>query len=162
MKFYAEDAGVLVSKMEDSIEAHTQASLQTARIPVYPSGKSRDEVSGKSEQQHVDCGTVDSACNDEFMDNAFASCRENGPCTETSYSYIATRGSCKDSSCNVDNVQRSVTRYKDVSTVGERTLMSVVAWQPVSIASETDQSSFQSYSSGLLTASRGVRRATVE
>ena len=87
---------VTVSKLQDSIEAHIQASLKTAQdpdgglFPVYLSGKSRDEVSGKtgsgkkfyhtlSEQQLVDCGTVDSACNDEFMDNAFAFCREKWP-----------------------------------------------------------------------------------
>ena len=56
-------------------------------FPVYPGGKSRDVVSGKtgsgkkfyhtlSEQQLLVCGKVDSACNDEFMDNAFAFCRE--------------------------------------------------------------------------------------
>ena len=59
-------------------------------FPVHPSGKSRDVVSGKtgsgkkfhhtlSKQQLVDCGTVDSACDDEFMDKAFAFCRETWP-----------------------------------------------------------------------------------
>ena len=46
--------GVLVSKMEDSIEAHYQASLKTGKDPdggpfsAYPSGKSWDEASGKT------------------------------------------------------------------------------------------------------------------
>ena len=41
--------GVTVSKMQDSIEAHIQASLKTAQdpdgglFPAYPSGKSWDE-----------------------------------------------------------------------------------------------------------------------
>ena len=98
---------------------------------------------------------VVSACNDEFMDNAFAFCRENGLCAEASYSYITTRGSCKDSSCNVDIVQGSVTGNKDVSTVGERTPMSAVARQPVSTAIEADLCSFQLYISGVL-CSRGM------
>merc|ERR1711955_66093 len=52
---------------------------------------------------------------------------------------------------------RSVTGYKDVSTDSEQALMSAVAQQPVSIAIEADQSSFQSYSSGVLTASCGTK-----
>merc|ERR1712136_677436 len=60
MKFYesgaalALDMGVPVSKMEESIEAHYQASLKTAKdpdggpYPAYPSGKSWDEASGKT------------------------------------------------------------------------------------------------------------------
>ena len=84
------------------------------------------------------------------------SAETHGLCTEASYSYTGTKGTCKVSSCTVNSVQGSVTGYKGVSTVGERTLMSAVAWQPVSIASETDQSSFQSYSSDVSTASCGV------
>jgi len=60
MKFYesgaalAQDMGVPVSKMEESIEAHYQASLKMAKdpdggpYPAYPSGKSWDEASGKT------------------------------------------------------------------------------------------------------------------
>ena len=50
-------------------------------------------------------------------------------------------------------IQESVTGYKDVSTDNKQTLMSTVAQHPVSIDIETDQSSFQSHSSGVLTAS---------
>merc|ERR1712243_144765 len=46
---------------------------------------------------------------------------------------------------------------QDVSTDSEQALMSAVAQQPVSIAIEADQSSFQSYSSGVLTASCGTK-----
>ena len=78
------------------------------------------------------------------MDNGTAFGENNGLCKEASYSYIKTKGTCKDSSCTVDILQGSVTGYKDVSTVGERALMSAVALQPVSTAIEADQSSFQS------------------
>ena len=59
-------------------------------------------------------------------------------CTEASYSYacLATKGNFKDSSCTLNSVQGSVTGYKDVFNVRERTLMSAVARQPVSIAIE--------------------------
>ena len=46
-----ENMRVTVSKMQDSIEAHIQASLKTAQDPdegAYPSGKSWDEASGKT------------------------------------------------------------------------------------------------------------------
>ena len=153
---------------------------------MYPSGKSWDEVPGKmssgkkffhnaisgadfaaqpyyvaivetlSEQQLVDCNTADSACNDELMNSSFAFCRENGQCTEDSYSYTSTEGTFKASSRNVELAPGSVTGYRDVSTDNGQTLMSTVVQQPVSIDIETDQSSFQSYMLCLLTASRGV------
>ena len=48
------DMGVLVSKMQESIAAHCQASLKTTQdpdggpFPAYPAGKSWDEVPGKT------------------------------------------------------------------------------------------------------------------
>ena len=47
--------------------------------------------------------------------------------------------------------------YRYVSTDNEQTLMSTVARQLVSIAIETDQYSFQLYSSGVFTASCGTK-----
>ena len=66
------------------------------------------------------------------------------------------KGTCKAPNPSVELAQGSVTGYKGVTTVGERTLMSAVARQHVSAAVEADQSSFQSYRSGVLTASCGV------
>ena len=40
-----------------------------------------------------------------------------GTCTEDSYSYTATNGTCETSSFTTDSVQGSVTGYKDVSIV---------------------------------------------
>ena len=40
-----------------------------------------------------------------------------GTCTEDSYSYTATNGTCETSSFTTDSVQGSVTGYKDVSKV---------------------------------------------
>ena len=76
--------------------------------------------SSHCEQQLVDCNTVDPGCTGEFVDNAFAFCREKCRVHGANYSCITTKGTCKDSSCTVDIVRRSVTTgYKDVSTVGE-------------------------------------------
>ena len=96
------------------------------------------------------CDTVGSACNGGFVDNGFAFAEKNGLCSDASYSYTTTKGACKDSCCTVDIVQGSVTDNS------EQALMSAVAQQPVPIALETDQSSLQSYSSSVLTATCGV------
>ena len=102
-----------------------------------------------SEQQLVDGNTADSASNDELMKNSFAFCRENGQCTEDSYSYTSTEHTFKASSRNVEFAPGSVTGYRGVSTDNEQTLMSTVALQQVSVAIEAYQSSFQSYRSGM-------------
>ena len=82
----------------------------------------------------------------KFFHNAISEAAEmNGRCTEASYSYAATKGTCKAPNFSVELAQGSVTGYKGVSTVGERTLMSAVALQQVSIAIETYQSLFQSH-----------------
>jgi len=110
-----------------------------------------------SEQQFVDCDTTDSGCNGGLMDYAFAFAQKNSICTEGSYPYTATDGTCNLSGCQVGIPQGGVVGYTDVSTDSEQALMSAVAQQPVSIAIEADQSSFQLYSSGVLTASCGTR-----
>ena len=72
------------------------------------------------------------------MGNGFDSVEKNAVCTETHYSdsFDAVKGACKDSSCTVRIAQASVTGYKDVSTDSEKTLMSTVAQQAVSIIIE--------------------------
>merc|ERR1712012_818369 len=98
-----------------------------------------------SEQQFVDCDTTSSGCNGGLMDYAFAFAEQNAICTEKSYR------------CTVGIPQGGVVGYTDVSRDSEQALMSAVAQQPVSIAIEADQASFQLYSSGVLTASCGTR-----
>ena len=123
--------GVFVSKMGESIEARFQASLNTAQdhdggpYPVCPSGKSRDETSHKmgSGKKFYHNAT-------SFREPISLSAEKNGQCTEDSYSYTSAESTFKDSSCTLNIVQGSVTGYKDVSIVGERTLMSAVARNP--------------------------------
>ena len=61
-----------------------------------------DNLASLCEQQVVDCVTVDSACNGELTDNAFAFAEESATCTEASYSYTARKGARKVSNCTVD------------------------------------------------------------
>jgi len=108
-----------------------------------------------SEQQLVDCDKVDAGCSGGLMDNGFNFLKSNGACTEDSYSYKGTDGSCKQSSCTIAIPAGGVTGYKDVH--GESDLESAVAQTPVSVAIEADQMSFQLYSSGVMTASCGTQ-----
>ena len=55
-------------------------------------------------------------------------------CTEASYPYTATDGTCNLSGCQVSIPQGGVVDYTDVSTDSEQAMMSAVAQQPVSIA----------------------------
>ena len=95
---------------------------------VYPSGMSWDEVLGKMSSgkkfYHDAISGADSACNDELRNNSFTFCRENGQCTEDSYSYTSS---------NVEPAPGSVTGYRDVSTDNEldhHRIPSSVAWSP--------------------------------
>ena len=60
------------------------------------------------EQQLVNCDMVDSGCNGELMNNAFASAEENAMCTETGNSYTVKEGTCKASSCKAEIIEGSV------------------------------------------------------
>ena len=91
------------------------------------------------------------------MDNAFSFAKTNSIYTEGSYPYTSTDGTCNLSGCQVGIPQGGVVGYTDVSTDSEQAMMSAVAQQPVSIAIEADQYSFQLYSSGVFIASCDTR-----
>lgn len=107
-----------------------------------------------SEQQLVDCDKVDAGCQGGLMDNGFNFLKSHAACSEDSYPYTATGGSCK-SSCNEVIPQGGVTGYMDVS--GESGLESAVQQQPVSVAIEADQISFQLYNGGVMTGTCGTQ-----
>ena len=97
------------------------------------------------------------------MDNAFKFIEKNGGlCKESDYPYTSgggTTGSCK-SDCSVVSGS-AVTGYKDVSPVPQVTppvslRWKAVAQQPISIAIEADQMSFQFYSGGVMTGTCGT------
>jgi C1A family cysteine protease len=66
--------------------------------------------------------------------------------------YKGTDGTCKKS-CTIG---AKITGFKDVQASNEDALVAAIAQQPVSVAIEADQSSFQFYSSGVLTAACGT------
>jgi len=108
-----------------------------------------------SEQNFVDCdNNGDHGCNGGLMDNAFGWAKSNGGvCTEANYPYTASKGTCK-TSCGTKYAKP--TGYTDVKKNDANALMSAIAQQPVSVAIEADQASFQLYKSGVLTASCGT------
>jgi len=119
-----------------------------------------NQIKGKglisvSEQQLVDCSGAygNMGCNGGLMDYAFEYIKANGGlCTEAAYPYTAQDGTCK-SSCTKTV---TISGYTDVSHDSDVALATAVAQQPVSVAIEADQSSFQFYSSGVLTAACGA------
>jgi len=111
-----------------------------------------------SEQELVSCDPVDQGCNGGLMDNAFSWIEKNGGlCTEESYPYESGRGKvgfCEKTNCKIvpDSAPR---KFVDVPQT-EEALMDAVAQQPVAVAIEADQTAFQFYSKGVLTASCGT------
>jgi len=120
--------------------------------------ESRSSIAGKgltslSEQNLVDCSTANSGCNGGLMDYAFEYVMTNGGlCSESSYPYTAVDGTCNGYSCTKYD---PITSYSDVA-VSTAALEAAVAEGPVAIAIEADQSSFQYYGGGVLTAACGT------
>lgn len=89
------------------------------------------------------------------MDQAFSFYESTNIATEASYGYTARQGTCQ-TSFDTALPAGAVTGYKDV--LGEDLLLDAVSNQgPISVAIEADQPSFQSYKSGIITASCGTR-----
>lgn len=111
-----------------------------------------------SEQDLIDCSGNygNNACNGGLMDYAFEYVMAKGLDTESDYPYEEKLDStCSHSSHTPAVAAGFVTGYTDV-TASVTALKAAVAQQPVSVAIEADQSSFQFYSSGVLTSSCGT------
>merc|ERR1711967_52478 len=113
-----------------------------------------------SEQQLVDCATATSSgCQGGSMAGAIQYESGTAMATEASYPYTARDGTCK-SSFTAAIPQGGVTGYKSVGNIffgaSKSSMQSAIQQQPVSIAIEADQSSFQSYKSGVLSSGCGT------
>jgi C1A family cysteine protease len=117
-----------------------------------------------SEQQLVDCdyiraGGTSLGCNGGDMESAMVWIgKNNGLCTESAYPYFSgttkTNGACQKSCSIVSGSDISST--VSVSANSDNAMMTALAQQPVSVAIEADQSSFQLYKSGVFTGSCGT------
>ena len=104
-----------------------------------------------SEQQLVDCSTSfgNQGCNGGLMDDAFKYIESaGGLMTEADYPYTAADGTCK---FEKSKVAATIEAYKDVTPKSESQLMAAVAQQPISIAVEANQLSWQFYNGGVIT-----------
>jgi len=104
-----------------------------------------------SEQQLVDCSMENHGCHGGMMDMAFDFLEHESVCTEDSYPYTATDGTCHASTCTEGIPRGAVIGFQDVAEGDQQALMEAVAKQPVSVAIEADQNAFQLYSHGVLT-----------
>ncbi|KAN0026241.1 hypothetical protein ACTFIV_007225 [Dictyostelium citrinum] len=100
-----------------------------------------------SEQNLIDCSTANSGCNGGLMTDAFEYIISNGGIdTEESYPYEAKDGKCK---YNSKNSAAKLKSYKNVKTGSESSLATAVNVNPVSVAIDASQQSFQLYTSGI-------------
>jgi C1A family cysteine protease len=89
------------------------------------------------------------------MDDAFDYIHNNGGITsESNYPYTAQDGVCDTT--KEHQLVATLRSHTDVPTNSDAALMNAIAQQPVSVAVEADQSSFQFYASGVMTGSCGT------
>ena len=120
-----------------------------------------DELVSFSKQQLVDCDNIHSkpkgtsmGCNGGQIDGAFKWMGKNGGlCLENDYQYVSgetkTSQECKYD-CDVYE-NSNVVSYTDVKASSDDDMMSAIYQQPVSVAIQADQKTFQLYKSGILT-----------
>ncbi|KAF8654902.1 hypothetical protein HU200_061331 [Digitaria exilis] len=107
------------------------------------------------DQELVDCDVhgEDQGCEGGLMDDAFKFIIKNGGLTtESSYPYTAADGKCKSGSTSAVTIKG----YEDVPANNEAALMKAVANQPVSVAVDGGDMTFQFYSGGVMTGSCGT------
>jgi C1A family cysteine protease len=117
-----------------------------------------------SEQQLVDCdnlknGGNNHGCNGGLMDSAFKWISSNGGlCSESAYPYVSgvtkTANTCQTTCTKISG--STIVKYVDVTPGSDNTMMYALSQQPVSVAIEADQSSFQLYRSGVFTGDCGT------
>jgi len=102
-----------------------------------------------SEQQLVDCSGDygNYGCDGGLMDSAFQyAIAVKGLELESDYPYTAADGNCAFDS---KKIALSITSFKDVTSGSESALMTAIQQQPISVAIDASQSSFQFYSGGV-------------
>lgn len=108
-------------------------------------------LTSMSEQQLVDCSKGNNGCGGGGMELGFEFEEGVAVCTEDTYPYVAADGICKQHNCIAAIAKGGVVGYRTVEAGSMESLMSAVKQQPVSVAIEADQMSFQFYKGGVLT-----------
>ncbi|KAL2328032.1 hypothetical protein Fmac_021459 [Flemingia macrophylla] len=112
-----------------------------------------------SEEELVDCDTVDDGCNGGLMEDGFEFIIKNGGITtEANYPYTSYNGS--SGTCNKKEEASHVAQikgYEEVPANSEEALQKAVANQPVSVSIDAGGDAFQFYSSGVFTGECGTQ-----
>jgi len=112
------------------------------------------KLTSLSEQNLIDCSKKNSGCHGGVVDYAFQFVIDNGGlCQESAYPYAGKQGVCKTSCTKVS----AISSFKDVPVHSETALLAAVAQQPVAVAIEADQDTFQFYSTGVMTGKCGTK-----
>ncbi|KAG5047283.1 hypothetical protein JHK86_016689 [Glycine max] len=109
-----------------------------------------------SEQELVDCDSVDHGCDGGLMEDGFEFIIKNGGISsEANYPYTAVDGTC-DASKEASPAAQ-IKGYETVPANSEEALQQAVANQPVSVSIGAGGSGFQFYSSGVFTGQCGTQ-----
>jgi len=101
-----------------------------------------------SEQELLDCDTVDAGCQGGWMDNAYQWIEDNGGlCKEDDYPYVQRQQRCKKNRCD-PVASTKVVKWVDIQN-DESALMDAVAQRPVAAAIEASTFGFQFYKDGV-------------
>ncbi|VAI50434.1 unnamed protein product [Triticum turgidum subsp. durum] len=146
----------------DALPATIDWRTKGAVTPIKDQGQCEGVVklkTGKlislSEQELVDCDVhgEDQGCEGGLMDDAFKFIIKNGGLTtESNYPYTAADDKCKSGT----NGAATIKSYEDVPANNEGALMQAVASQPVSVAVDGGDMTFQFYKGGVMTGSCGT------
>lgn len=104
----------------------------------------------------MDCSKEEgnNSCEGGLMDYAFEFVVKDGICLESVYPYEQQDHTvCKRAACQS---KMAISGYKDLAHTDDA-LASAIAQQPVAVAIEADQSSFQFYNTGVMASSCGTQ-----
>ena len=104
-----------------------------------------------SEQQLVDCSTLNNGCNGGEYDPAFKYAADHGMNSEEQYPYQGIDGKCRFDAYDVVNYFVNIPQpYTDISAGDIDTFLTLLAKGPISIALQADQHVFHNYTGGVI------------
>ena len=103
----------------------------------------------------MDCSwsAGNNGCGGGLMDYAFTYVEKHGACSESSYPYTGV----STHTCKKCKPVVHISGYADVPKANEDAFIKALNKQPLSIAIEADQQSFQFYKSGIMSAKCGTQ-----
>jgi len=114
------------------------------------------ELVSLSEQELVDCDTLDAGCDGGISYRALRWIADNGGITtEADYPYTAATGACDRAKLSHNAV--SIAGLRRVATRSEASLVNAVAAQPVAVSIEAGGANFQHYRKGVYNGPCGTR-----